>query len=50
MRSAEIRVHGRRAGLLKEIERTHRYELVYDEGYEGPPISLTLPLESTSQS
>ena len=47
MRSAEIFVHGIRAGVLSEIDRDH-YEFHYYKDYlemENPQaVSLTLPL------
>ena len=44
MRSAEIQVHGVRAGLLEELEPRRSYRFAYDPGYRGPPVSLTMPV------
>src|SRR2546421_9649526 len=44
MRKAEIYQQGRLAGWLEEIDRRH-YRLPYAEGYEGEPVSLTMPIE-----
>lgn len=38
-----VRVHGRRAALLEEVDLGRRYRLAYLAGYDGPPVSLTLP-------
>ncbi len=46
MRSAEVQVHGRSAGILSEVERNRSYRFVYRSGYGGPPVSLTLPLRA----
>jgi len=37
-------MHGLPAGILEEIERK-KYGFVYFENYDGPPISLTIPVE-----
>jgi serine/threonine-protein kinase HipA len=34
------------AGRLLEAERGTRYRFAYDAGYDGPPVSLTLPVGS----
>ena len=44
MRKARVYVKGQAAGLLLELEKGANYELSYDEDYEGPPISLRLPV------
>lgn len=44
MRRACVRVHGRRAGVLEELARGSSYRFRYDPSYDGPPVSLTLPL------
>lgn len=33
-----------RAGKLEEIEKGKFYVFTYEEGYEGDPVSLTMPL------
>ncbi len=43
MRKALIKVHDRPAGILEE-QAKEAYCLRYLEDYQGPPISLTLPL------
>jgi serine/threonine-protein kinase HipA len=43
MREARILNHGIYAGLLLEKEEGG-YEFVYDTNYQGPPISLTMPV------
>jgi serine/threonine-protein kinase HipA len=44
-RTARVLVHGVPAGLLVE-RRDGTYAFTYDPGYEGPPVSLTLPRTS----
>jgi len=46
MRQAEIHVHGVRAGLLEELEPGRSYRFTYDPGYQGPPVSLTMPVQA----
>jgi len=48
MRKADVFVHGVRAGLLEEIRINRVYRFSYDQDYEGPPISLTMPLKGKS--
>ena len=43
MREALIKIHNIRAGILKEENQRH-YVFQYDLGYQGPPISLTMPV------
>jgi len=43
MRSAEIHVHGKPAGLLEELE-SGAYCFTYHADYDGPPVSLTMPV------
>jgi serine/threonine-protein kinase HipA len=45
MRKVEVLMHGVRAGVLEEILPGKAYHFTYDEDYEGPPISLTMPVE-----
>jgi len=40
-----VQVHGVRAGVLEEIERGRAYRFEYDLDYQGPPVSLTMPVE-----
>lgn len=43
MRRARVLMHGLFAGILDEPVSGREYRFVYDEGYDGPPISLTMP-------
>lgn len=43
MRKAVILVNGVKAGIFEELDHT-KYKFSYIHGYNGPPISLTLPL------
>ncbi|HMB68057.1 MAG TPA: HipA N-terminal domain-containing protein [bacterium] len=45
MRSCRILVHGRPAAVLEEVERDRRYVIRYQADYDGPPVSLTLPVD-----
>ena len=45
MRKAEIQQQGRLAGMLEEIDRQH-YRFTYAPGYDGEPVSLSLPIRS----
>jgi serine/threonine-protein kinase HipA len=38
-------MHGLPAGILEEIEAGKNYRFVYFEDYNGPPVSLTMPVE-----
>lgn len=40
-------MHGRRAGILEEIEPRKKYRFRYLDEYAGPAISLTMPKEET---
>ena len=44
MRKAEVTMHGLPAGLLEEIEPGKKYCFTYFESYQGPAISLTMPV------
>jgi serine/threonine-protein kinase HipA len=44
MRKASIAMHGTPAGVLDEEIRGSRYVFRYLDGYDGPPVSLTMPL------
>ena len=46
MKTANVLVHGRLAGRLEELEPGRRYRFIYQSGYDGPPISLTMPTTS----
>lgn len=43
MRSAQIRVHDVPAAVLIEGDDRREYQLIYHQGYGGPPVSLALP-------
>lgn len=43
MRRASVLMHGRFAGILKELVTGEEYKFIYQKGYDGPPISLTMP-------
>ncbi len=43
MRQAVVKVHGKEAGILTEIDE-HGYRFVYHAGYSGAPVSLTMPI------
>ena len=45
MRKAEVCMHGVQAGVLEELVRGESYRFNYLEDYNGPPISLTMPVE-----
>ena len=49
MKKAIIFVHDRRAGILSE-NTTGGYEFIYDNNYEGEPVSLTMPLHTKTYS
>ncbi len=44
MRRAEVSMHGLPAGVLEEIESGKKFRFAYYESYDGPPVSLTMPL------
>jgi serine/threonine-protein kinase HipA len=43
MRKANVSVSGMRAGALEELQGG-AYEFTYLDDYQGPPVSLTMPL------
>ena len=45
MRKAGVQQQGRLAGVLEEIDRQH-YRFTYAPGYNGPPVSLALPVRA----
>ena len=45
MRRAEVSMHGMPAGILEEIEVGGKYRFTYSENYQGPSVSLTMPVE-----
>lgn len=44
MRRAKVFVHGEEAGVLEELKRGEEYVFKYHEGYQGEPVSLTMPV------
>jgi serine/threonine-protein kinase HipA len=38
-------MHGIPAGILEEIEVGRKYRFTYLESYQGPAVSLTMPVE-----
>ncbi|MFT4551833.1 MAG: serine/threonine-protein kinase HipA [Chlamydiales bacterium] len=44
MRKAKVYVKGIYAGELVEQQRKTLYEFTYAESYQGPPVSLTMPV------
>jgi serine/threonine-protein kinase HipA len=48
MRKANIYVQGRYAGQLLEEEFGRSYRFAYDGDYQGPPVSLTMPVHEKS--
>ncbi|MFC1823860.1 HipA N-terminal domain-containing protein [Thermodesulfobacteriota bacterium] len=45
MRRAEVSMHSLPAGILEEIEALKKYRFTYFEEYNGPAISLTMPVD-----
>ena len=45
MRRVEVSMHGIPAGILEEIEVGRKYRFTYLENYQGPAVSLTMPVE-----
>lgn len=44
MRKADVYFHGNEVGMLIELEKNKEYQFVYRSDYNGPPISVTLPI------
>lgn len=44
MKKANVFVNGQLAGELIEIEKGKLYRFIYQEQYQGPSVSLTMPL------
>ena len=38
-------MHGIPAGILEEIKPGNKYRFTYCEGYNGPSVALTMPLD-----
>ena len=47
-RKAKVYVNKEFAGLLEETEKGVLYRFWYIEGYQGEPVSLTMPVEKVS--
>lgn len=45
MKTAEVFMHGKKAGILIEDKKNERYRFNYHSEYDGPPISVTMPVE-----
>lgn len=45
-RTARVYVHDIEAGLLEERNNT-QYVFTYHSNYQGPPVSLTMPISKT---
>ena len=43
MRQCKIYVHDKGAGILQETDN-RRYVFTYDEGYDGEPVCLAMPV------
>jgi len=50
LRRARVYVNGQPAAVLEELERGRKYVLRYDDGYAGPPVSLTMPVATAEHS
>lgn len=48
MRKADVFIHEQKAGWLIEESKNSRYRFIYLSSYEGPPISVTMPVEAQS--
>ena len=48
MRIAKVFVNGEFAGELQELKKGKKYRFVYELGYTGPSVSLTMPVKQTS--
>ncbi len=44
MKKAKIYNFGKFSGRLIEVEKGKKYKFIYEDNYDGPPVSLTLPL------
>ena len=46
MSRLRVLMHGQPAGVLDERETSRRYRFTYAAEYDGPPISLTMPVRN----
>ncbi len=44
---ARVLVNEKAAGVLEKIKQDH-YRFTYEDNYEGPPVSLTMPLQKNA--
>lgn len=47
MRAANVFFHGHLAGRLEELEPGRKYRFTYRNGYDGPAVSLTMPIAAS---
>jgi serine/threonine-protein kinase HipA len=45
MRKAKVFVNGTEAGVLSEVRYGSEYVFEYPDGYDGPEISVTMPVD-----
>ncbi|MFH2092210.1 MAG: HipA N-terminal domain-containing protein [Pseudomonadota bacterium] len=45
MRTADVFFRDSLAGKLIESVQNRKYRFIYETGYYGPPVSLTMPIE-----
>jgi len=50
MRTAKVYVCGKEAGLISENVFGREYLFVYNDGYSGLPVSLTMPISKKTYS
>jgi serine/threonine-protein kinase HipA len=48
MKKANVFVNGLPAGELQEIERSKHYRFIYLEEYQGPSVSLEMPITQSN--
>lgn len=48
MRRAEVFMHGKKAGVLEEETPGRSYRFAYLEQYNGPPLSVSMPVDGDS--
>lgn len=48
MRTAKIYINGVEAGILTELNFGKKYRFEYKEGYDGNPVSLTIPISQSA--
>lgn len=44
MRKADVFMHNIHAGIIEEISLRAAFRFTYDTQYDGPPVSLTIPV------